>query len=86
MYNYMLVHLKFVHRFGVVSADSNNKSSGDGGGGVMSEEERQRLLKRKERFGEVTSKTIEKVTLNMIFILVLHHFCLTNCLPSGFKI
>ena len=77
------MHLKFVHRFGVVSADTNSKSGGDEGGGVMSEEERQRLLKRKERFGEVTSKTIEKVTLNMIFILVLHHFCFTNCLAFG---
>lgn len=50
----------FTRRFGVVSAADNNSTS-NAAKKELTEEDRQKLLKRKDRFGEVTSTLVNKV-------------------------
>lgn len=48
-------------RFGITAGGDAEKSSA----GEMTEGERQKVLKRKERFGEVMSSLVSKVRLNL---------------------
>ena len=58
--------MALIYRFGISAADSKDKTSNDST--EMSEEARQRLLKRKERFGEVTSTVVNKVVCDLLSV------------------